>query len=759
MQQTVEILKTTLQPFTDIEEVANLLGIPFDARAASKTTTTSTSLSTFYGTSNSKALDNHSSNLDPRSPEFIDILSKLSKAALFLQTHQDIMDKTHYQVWLERLQHRATSLVGRAMRDLIDKASKTCLEINQAKAFNAQKQSNQAAAGGGAHIVSVEDQPIESAPLYQKFRGLSFRLRELGALLLKGGYFNNSDNGKGKREKQGHRGFKADGKRSGGAVGGGSDVVKPVMQEVKQGYVIVRSELLMPFMREAWAASLLRNGISSLGSASADDSAARASSPRGTPTQLLTGGNSGASLCMGIRQAYSTLLRVTQLEQQLFDALFNVDSINPAEPQLHRSVSLDSSGSAVSEPATPSSVSGVAYTSSFTPADSQEVLSIVETVSNATRDFLRPLIIRESSVDELCRVVSTLSEDVRAQMVAMPVPQLLLKQLLKGLDGTVNDAKERLSYCAETRIRQDVQLFEPMPSQVKYPEILEEYLAAVAERANSSNPSLAGMEGGAEAAALNVYNTWYPPMRSTLSLLSKLYGVVEMAVFEDFARRCLELCVSTLRVGSERIKKSRAALHGDLFLIRHLLILREQLVPFEIRMQGTEKHLDFNNTAAAFTQMVANTQSLWRWDATNGLLQFASTGLPGMNETHVDAKKDLDGVLKQACFSLKLSALKMLLGPLDGFLAKVTAFSGEIPTEVVESGGGYLAGGAGGGAAGGGGAKVALLSAEAVNGLKNQAFVRPERIKEMLEGVQSMLVQTAPELKGVMKVSSELLLC
>ena len=31
-------------------------------------------------------------------------------------------------------------------------------------------------------------------------------------------------------------------------------------------------------------------------------------------------------------------------------------------------------------------------------------------------------------------------------LIAMPVPASLLKLLLVGLDGTVNDAKERLSY-------------------------------------------------------------------------------------------------------------------------------------------------------------------------------------------------------------------------------------------------------------------------------------------------------------------------
>jgi hypothetical protein len=53
------------------------------------------------------------------------------------------------------------------------------------------------------------------------------------------------------------------------------------------------------------------------------------------------------------------------------------------------------------------------------PLPALEVNSIVETVAATTRDFLRPLIIRESSVDELCRVIAALSEDVRSQMLGM----------------------------------------------------------------------------------------------------------------------------------------------------------------------------------------------------------------------------------------------------------------------------------------------------------------------------------------------------
>lgn len=47
---------------------------------------------------------------------------------------------------------------------------------------------------------------------------------------------------------------------------------------------------------------------------------------------------------------------------------------------------------------------------------------------------------------------------------------------------------------------------------------------------------------------------------------------------------------------------------------------------------------------------------------------------------------------------------------------------------------------------------VPLLPAAERTRLKGQSFVRPERIKEVLESVQSVLLQRVPDLKSVMKV-------
>ena len=229
-------------------------------------------------------------------------------------------------------------------------------------------------------------------------------------------------------------------------------------------------------------------------------------------------------------------------------------------------------------------------------------------------------------------------------------------------------------------------------------------------------------------------------------------------------------------------------MNGDLFLIRHLLILREQLIPFNIKLQKKNLNLDFlpskkalnyfvmnnvksiinfngngngningnsnnnsnlgnnysNNEGSSFSSNTGSSSGSYFYN--NSFFQLAREGLPGIVEKEIFIKKDLDLDLKNACQALKDSVLKSIFGAMDSFLAKITAFVGDFTTSTTTStqqSSTYATSNSG---------QLPALSAESSQNLKKQDFMKIERVREMLISVQETVAESAPEFMNSMKV-------
>ena len=98
--------------------------------------------------------------------------------------------------------------------------------------------------------------------------------------------------------------------------------------------------------------------------------------------------------------------------------------------------------------------------------------------------------------------------------------------------------------------------------------------------------------------------TWYPTLRVTLWVLSCLYTYVDVslinyyhnsandqtAVFDDLAQEALTTCRRSLTHGSELLgTKKDKAIDGRLFLVRHLLILKEMTAGLQLGRRDRTK--------------------------------------------------------------------------------------------------------------------------------------------------------------------------
>lgn len=132
------------------------------------------------------------------------------------------------------------------------------------------------------------------------------------------------------------------------------------------------------------------------------------------------------------------------------------------------------------------------------------------------------------------------------------------------------------------------------------------------------------------------------------------------------------MCILSLVKAADLIKKNKSSVDGQLFLIKHLLILREQIAPFNVEFAIKETGLDFSKIKDAAFGLLHSRYKMFSLNHTNALLQFLLDGTPQMTETFIDSKKEVDSQLKVICEQFINHVSDQLVGPLKQFLSKAS---------------------------------------------------------------------------------------
>jgi hypothetical protein len=240
--------------------------------------------------------------------------------------------------------------------------------------------------------------------------------------------------------------------------------------------------------------------------------------------------------------------------------------------------------------------------------------------------------------------------------------ELLLKMVLQ-------DTQTRLVFRAQALIQTDVQYYVPKTGDLDYPAKLGSSAGtkAVSKPENSvsldddyedydDRPALLSLPPPAEQ------ETWYPPLRSTLWVLSCLYTYIDIAVFTDLAQEAVLTCRQSLTAASETMGAKAAdspAADAKLFLVRHLLILKEMTAGLDL---GRARAREWAGVTDFLRSLLDNASSLLGYRS-HTPRDFAP-----------DVKTDLDRELKRACEDLIAQCTAAATAPLTSFLSQCTAF-------------------------------------------------------------------------------------
>jgi hypothetical protein len=147
-------------------------------------------------------------------------------------------------------------------------------------------------------------------------------------------------------------------------------------------------------------------------------------------------------------------------------------------------------------------------------------------------------------------------------------------------------------------------------------------------------------------------------------------------VFDDLAHRIVHSTTLSLIQASTLLSKSTSPTDAALFLVSHLLLLKQQIVAFDIEFVTPETEVQYDFSSI--------TNTFWELRSRGGLFNprnLVGLLIPKVVENMLDAKAEVDARLRQAITDLTTHFATRITAPIDG--KKVPAQEGPARTAKV----------------------------------------------------------------------------
>lgn len=286
----------------------------------------------------------------------------------------------------------------------------------------------------------------------------------------------------------------------------------------------------------------------------------------------------------------------------------------------------------------------------------------LESICEPLYDHLRPRIIHENRISKLCSLVTLLQTRYLHDEEEDGIPDLNQLDFSILIQPALEDAQSRLVFRAQAILRDEIEFYKPKPEDLDYPRntshppttnaplsgkrVMKDNIVRVSKRQNSLEQD-SGDEGTFLWTSVNrngALQNCYPTLLIAVQLLARIYRLLNSSVFDDLAHQIVHQTTISLHTASTQISSKSSPADGQLFLLRHLLLLKSQIVAFDIEYVTPDVAFDFSGVASTFYELrerggLFNPTSWMRLFSTGGLL-------PRVIENMLDAKVELDGRLR-----------------------------------------------------------------------------------------------------------------
>ena len=336
--------------------------------------------------------------------------------------------------------------------------------------------------------------------------------------------------------------------------------------------------------------------------------------------------------------------------------------------------------------------------------DDDGLYDFLESLCEPLYDHLRPRIIRETDLVKLCDLCTLLQtrylHDQDDESETATTNQLDFSILIQP---ALQDAQTRLVFRTLATLQDGIVNFKPKAQDLEPPlqtQIQERTARRIKECEASKEETLLPMvrtttspeqiieleTGDLTSKFVNyeeglVLENCYPTLRKAIWLLSRIYRLVNVrispsdpcvawysfrtpqsSVFDDLAHQIVHETTLSLHRASAEISTRTNGLDAKLFLLKHLLLLKQHIVAFDIEYVTTEVFLDFSTLTNTFYEL-RDRGSLFDPGV---LWQYVGGGLlPRVVENMLDAKAELDARLRTVINSFITDCTRKICGTMD----------------------------------------------------------------------------------------------
>ncbi|KAH9521637.1 Golgi transport complex subunit 3 [Dermatophagoides farinae] len=320
-------------------------------------------------------------------------------------------------------------------------------------------------------------------------------------------------------------------------------------------------------------------------------------------------------------------------------------------------------------------------------------------------DKLRPIIIHLEHLESLSEICSL----IKFEFIEENLHQDELESFVKAMQQLLQDTQERLVYRCNVHVEKNILNYSPASGDLAYPEKLE-MMKSISETLETNNVQnntneqeqtsksstgvmkrsdsvssiissisdisfVRGYHHPSESsrtvssrAIVDLHGMWYPTVRSSIMCLSKLYRSLDKLTFQGLSQEVLLACIESLESALLQIKQRKGPIDGYLFIIKYLLIIREQITPFQIDTSIKEVYLDFTRTKTAVIDLLQKRENLFSLTTNNALLKLIFESSPQVSEKVIDSQKAVDNKIKEKCEEFIMFSYEYLTADVRNFI-------------------------------------------------------------------------------------------